>query len=41
MPFNQGVFQNTLKIANVIPVHQNCDKHDCNNYPPIKYQQIL
>ena len=31
MSFNQGVFPNILKIANVIPVHKKGDKLDCNN----------
>ena len=35
MSFNQGVFPNILKIANVIPVHKKGDKLDCNNYRPI------
>ena len=32
LPFNQGVFPNLLKIANVIPINKNDDKLDCNNY---------
>ena len=35
MSFNQGVFPNILKIANVIPMHKNGDKLDCNNQRPI------
>ena len=35
MSFNQGVFPNILKIANVIPVDKKGDKLDCNNYRPI------
>ena len=31
MSFNQGVFPNILKTANVIPMHKNGDKLDCNN----------
>ena len=32
LPFNQGVFPNLLKIANVIPINKKDDKLDCNNY---------
>ena len=35
MSFNQGVFPNILKITNVIPIHKNGGKLDCNNYRPI------
>ena len=35
MFFNQGVFPNILKIANVISIHKKGDKLDCNNYRPI------
>ena len=35
MSFNQAVFPNMLKIANVIPVHKKGDQLDCNNYRPI------
>ena len=35
MSFNQGVFPNILKIANVIHIHKKGDKLDCNNYRPI------
>ena len=31
MSFNQGVFPNFLKIANVIPIHKKGDMLDCNN----------
>ena len=32
MSFNQGVFLNILKIAN-IPIHKNGGNLDCNNFP--------
>ena len=35
MSFNQSVFPNILKIANVILIHKKVDKLDCNNYRPI------
>ena len=35
LSFNQGVFPNLLKIANVTPIHKKGDKFDCNNYIPI------
>ena len=35
MSFNQGVFPNILKIANVIPIQKKGYKLDCNNYRPI------
>ena len=35
MSFNQGVFSNVLKIANVIPIHKKGEKLDCNNYKTI------
>ena len=35
MSFNQGIFPNILKIANVISIHENGDKFDCNNYRSI------
>ena len=35
LSFNQGIFPNLLKIANLIPIHKKGDKLDCNNYRPI------
>ena len=35
MSFNQGVFRDILKIANVIPIHKKGHKPNCNNYRPI------
>ena len=35
MSFNQCIFPNILKTANVIPIHKKDDKLDCNNYRPI------
>ena len=35
LSFNQGIFPNLLKIANVTPIHKNIDKLHCNNYRPI------
>ena len=35
MSFNQGVFPNILKTANLIPIHKKGDKLDCNNHRPI------
>ena len=35
MSFNQSVFPNILKIANVILIHKKVDKLNCNNYRPI------
>ena len=35
MSFNQGVFPNILKIANVIPIHKKGHKLNCNNYRTI------
>ena len=35
LSFNQGVFPNLLKIANVTPIHKKGGKLDCNNYRPI------
>ena len=29
---NQGVFQNLLKIANVIPIHKKDERLGCHNY---------
>ena len=33
--FNQGVFPNLLKLANVTPIHKKSEKLDFNNYRPI------
>ena len=35
MSFNQGVFPNILKIANVVPIHKKGDNLYCNKYRPI------
>ena len=35
MSFNQGVFPNKLKIANIIPIYRNGDMLDWCNYKPI------
>ena len=35
LSYNQGVFPNLIKIANVNPIHKKGDKLDCNNYRPI------
>ena len=35
LSFNQSVFPNLLKIANVILIHKKGDKLDCNNYRPV------
>ena len=35
MSFNESVFPNILKKANVILIHKKIDKLDCNNYRPI------
>ena len=35
LSFNQGIFPNLLKIANIIPIHKKGDGLDCNNYIPI------
>ena len=37
MSFNQGVFPNILKIANVILIHENGDKLNCNKYRLISF----
>ena len=33
--FTTGIFPSALKVANIIPIHQNGDKLNCNNYRPI------
>ena len=35
LSFKQGIFPNLLKIENVIPIHKEGDKRDCNEYRPI------
>ena len=35
LSYNQGVFPNLIKIANVNPIHKKGDKLDCNNNTPI------
>ena len=35
LPFNQVIFPNLLKIANIISILRKGDKLDCNNYRPI------
>ena len=35
LPFNQDVFPDLLKIANVTPINKKGDKLDCINYRPI------
>ena len=35
LSFNQGVFSDLLKIANVTHIHKKGDKLDCNTYRPI------
>ena len=32
LSFNQSIFPDLLKIANVISIHKKGDKLDCNNY---------
>ena len=33
--FTTDIFPSALKVAHIIPVHNNGDKLDCDNYQPI------